>query len=242
MDKQPNYRFKHFQYFLNSYKFFFVSHLLEIDSIQLQYGQRKILSDVYIRCEIGTVVGLLGRNGEGKSSLMKIAFGTTKTEDYSVRIDGQNIKPAFQHSAGISYLPQFNFIPTGMSLQKLLEFYQLPFDAFEKELPELWGREKSKIKELSGGIKRMVEIYIIIKKKGMFVMLDEPFTHIMPVYVDLICKWINDEKENKGFIISDHLYHSILNISNDIYLLKEGKTHKCVSAKDLIKLGYILRE
>ncbi|MCC6186930.1 MAG: ATP-binding cassette domain-containing protein [Chitinophagaceae bacterium] len=219
-----------------------MSHLLEIDSIQLQYGQRKILSDVYIRCESGTVVGLLGRNGEGKSSLMKIAFGTTEMEDYSVRIDGQNIKPAFQHPAGISYLPQFNFIPSGMSLQKVFELYNLDFVVFANDLQELKGREKSKIKELSGGIKRMVEIYIIIKKKGMFVMLDEPFTHIMPVYVALICQWINDEKANKGFIISDHLYQAIVSISNSIYLLKDGKTHTCASAKDLIKLGYILRE
>lgn len=216
-----------------------MSQLLEIDSIQLQFGLRKVLSDVYIGCETGSVVGLLGRNGEGKSSLMKTAFGTTVLEDYSVRIDGQNIKPAFQHSAGIAYLPQFNFIPLGMSLQKVFELYKLDLTVFAKDLKELQGREKSKIKELSGGIKRMVEIYIIIKKKGLFVLLDEPFTHIMPLYVELICSWINEEKATKGFIISDHLFKSVLSIADKIYLLKNGKTHLCEQQEDLIRLGYL---
>lgn len=212
---------------------------LEIDSIQLQYGQRKILSDVYLRCDTGQTVGLLGRNGEGKSSLMKIAFGTTGMEDYSVRINGQNIRPAFQHPTGISYLPQHHFIPSGMSIQKAFDFYRLSFDAFAKELPELRGRHKSNFAALSGGIKRMVEIYIIIKKKGLFVMLDEPFTHIMPLYIELIAQWINEEKAGKGFIISDHLYQSVLPLCSQIYLLKDGKTHLCHNNADLVRLGYL---
>lgn len=216
-----------------------MSHLLEIDSIQLQFGRRKILSDVYISCLSGSVVGLLGRNGEGKSSLMKIAFGTTDVEDYSVRINGQNIKPAFQYPEGISYLPQFSFIPAGMRIQKVFDFYQLSLNAIEKELPELQGRHNSKMAELSGGIKRMVEIYIIIKKKGLFVMLDEPFTHIMPLYVELICRWIQEEKATKGFIISDHLYQSVLPICDQFYLLKNGKTHLCRQQQDLIELSYL---
>lgn len=214
-------------------------HSLEIDSIQLQYGQRKILRDVYLRCDTGHTIGLLGRNGEGKSSLMKIAFGTTELEDYSVRIDGQNIKPAYQHPLGVAYLPQHHFIPSGMTIQKAFDFYQLSFDAFVNKLPELHGRQKSEIGTLSGGIKRMVEIYIIIKKKGLFVMLDEPFTHIMPVYIELIGQWINEEKAKKGFIISDHLYRSVLPLCNQIYLLKEGKTHLCQNNEDLVQLGYL---
>lgn len=213
--------------------------LLEIDSIQLQYGQRKILSDVYVCCETGSVVGLLGRNGEGKSSLMKIAFGTTTIEDYFVRINGQNIKPAFRYKGGISYLPQFNFIPAGMSLQKVFDFYELDFEKFTNELKELKGSEKRNINSLSGGLKRMVEIYTIIKKKGLFVMLDEPFTHIMPLYTELICRWIQQEKATKGFIISDHLYQSVIPICDKFYLLKNGKTHLCQHQQELITHGYL---
>lgn len=239
MDKRSEHRFEPFYSLFNNYLFDFVNQLLEIDSIQLQFGHRKILSDVYICCQIGSVVGLLGRNGEGKSSLMKIAFGTTEMEDYSIRINGQNIKPAYQYPEGIGYLPQFNFIPAGLSLGKIFDFYQLSFNAFENELPELQGRQNSKMAELSGGIKRMVEIYIIIKKKGLFVMLDEPFTHIMPLYVALTCRWIEEEKATKGFIISDHLYQSVVPICDKFYLLKDGKTHLCQHQKDLIEHGYL---
>ncbi|MES2477761.1 MAG: ATP-binding cassette domain-containing protein [Bacteroidota bacterium] len=214
-------------------------HSLEIDGIQLQYGQRKILRDVYLRCDTGQTIGLLGRNGEGKSSLMKIAFGTTELEDYSVRIDGKNIKPAYRYPLGVAYLPQHHFIPSGITIQKAFDFYQLSFDAFAKELPELHGRQKSTIAALSGGIRRMVEIYIIIKKKGLFVMLDEPFTHIMPLYIEFIAQWINEEKASKGFIISDHLYESVLPLCNQIYLLKDGKTHLCKKREDLVQHEYL---
>lgn len=214
-------------------------HSLEIDSIQLQYGQRKILSDIYLRCDTGQVIALLGRNGEGKSSLMKIAFGTEKIADYSVRIDGQNIKPALECPMGLSYLPQHHFIPSGISLQKVFDLYKLSFDALAQDIKELKGREKSKISELSGGIRRLLEIYIIVKKKGLFVMLDEPFTHIMPLNIEHICRWIKEEKATKGFIISDHLYQSVLPISDKIYLLKDAKTHLCSSPKDLVALGYL---
>jgi ATPase subunit of ABC transporter with duplicated ATPase domains len=49
-----------------------MKHILEADSVQLQFGERKILSDVYLKCETGKITGLLGRNGEGKSCLMRI--------------------------------------------------------------------------------------------------------------------------------------------------------------------------
>jgi ABC-type multidrug transport system ATPase subunit len=216
-----------------------VIHRLEIDSIHLQYGQRKILSDVYLLCQTGSVVGLLGRNGEGKSSLMNIAFGITKMEDYSVRIDRQNIKPAFQSHFGVNYLPQFNFIPSGMTLKTVFEFYHLSFENFTIDVIELKERANTKISELSGGLRRLVEIYLVIKKEALFVMLDEPFTHIMPVYIELICRWIKEEKTKKGFVISDHLYHSVLPICDYYYLLKQGKTHLVHERKDLVGLGYL---
>lgn len=60
---------------------------LEADSILLEYGLRKILSDVYIKCETKKITGLLGRNGEGKTSLMNIIYGSLKPENQFVQIN-----------------------------------------------------------------------------------------------------------------------------------------------------------
>jgi ABC-type sugar transport system ATPase subunit len=73
-----------------------MTHCLEADSIQLEFNGRRILSDIYLKCETGRITGLLGRNGEGKSCLMQIIYGTLACEK-SVRIDGVSALSAYKH-------------------------------------------------------------------------------------------------------------------------------------------------
>ncbi|HZI00856.1 MAG TPA: ATP-binding cassette domain-containing protein, partial [Flavisolibacter sp.] len=63
-----------------------MKHTLEVDSIQLNFGEIKILSDIYIKCETGSITGLLGRNGQGKSCLMRVIHGSLPAEK-SIRFD-----------------------------------------------------------------------------------------------------------------------------------------------------------
>ena len=83
-----------------------MNHLLETDSIQLEFDGRRILSDIYIKCETGKITGLLGRNGEGKSCLMKIIYGSLKAEK-SVRIDKTAYYEVYKHPGLLLYLPQY---------------------------------------------------------------------------------------------------------------------------------------
>jgi lipopolysaccharide export system ATP-binding protein len=64
-----------------------MKNILEFDSLDLRFDGRRILSGTYIKCQQGEVVGLLGRNGSGKSSLMKVVFGTLGVEHKSVRVN-----------------------------------------------------------------------------------------------------------------------------------------------------------
>ena len=95
-----------------------------------------------------------------------------------------------------------------------------------------------KISEFSGGEKRIIELYVIIKSKSQFALLDEPFTHISPMQIERIKKLLIREKENKGFIISDHMFREITDIADSIYLLNNGKLHLTDSILDLEVLGY----
>lgn len=78
---------------------------LEADSILLEYGLRKILSDVYIKCETKKITGLLGRNGEGKTSLMNIIYGSLKPENQFVQINKKPISQPFRYPESVMYLP-----------------------------------------------------------------------------------------------------------------------------------------
>jgi ABC-type lipopolysaccharide export system ATPase subunit len=72
-----------------------------------------------------------------------------------------------------------------------------------------------------------------------FCLLDEPFTHLSPKNVDLFTGLINEEKRKKGIIITDHLYRSVVHVSDDLYLLREGTMYKVNDTRDLVRLGYL---
>ncbi|MEN2401431.1 ATP-binding cassette domain-containing protein [Flavobacterium sp. MC2016-06] len=62
-------------------------HILELDGIQKKFNQKTLLSDVYLKCETGEIIGLLGRNGSGRISLIKIIFGIESAPDKCIRVD-----------------------------------------------------------------------------------------------------------------------------------------------------------
>ncbi len=214
-------------------------HTLETDGVQLEFGLRKILSDVYLKCETGKITGLLGRNGQGKSCLMNIILGTLNASISSVRFDGKMTKNAAKHNGLLLYLPQFNFIPKSLSVKQVLADFQLPASDFTNRFPEFSEKQDLKVNQLSGGQWRTLELYIIVKTPSFFAMLDEPFTHLNPIQIDKIKEFLSEEKVNKGLLITDHMYSHILDISDSLYLLKDGKTHPAKTVTDLDDLGYI---
>lgn len=215
-----------------------MKHILEISSVRLLFGERLILSDVYLKIETGNIVGLLGQNGSGKSCLMRGAYGTLACEK-SVSIDDIYFYHAYTHPQLIRYLPQHNFIPKWFSLKRIFRDFHVDFGVFAQLFPEFQGRERSKIGHLSGGMHRLVELYVILKSETQFILLDEPFTHISPVHNDVIENIITTEATNKGLLITDHMYHRIRKVCDPVYLLSNGKTHLVKEVDDLRKLGYI---
>ena len=85
-----------------------MKHTLEISGMRLLFGERLILSDVYLKIETGDAIGLLGRNGAGKSCLMRGAYGTLKCEK-SVIADDTSVYEAYKQPGLMRYLPQHHF-------------------------------------------------------------------------------------------------------------------------------------
>ncbi len=215
-----------------------MKHVLEADGIQLEFNGRKILSDIYLQCETGKITGLLGRNGQGKSCLMNIIYGSLLCEK-SVRFDRVSIKEPYKRPDFIRYLPQFHYLPNSLSLRRIFTDFELEYNAFTERFPEFMGRQRDSIGRLSGGERRLTEMYVLIKSKSRFVMLDEPFTQLTPIQIEKIKLLLLEEKENKGLFITDHIYKHVVDISDSIYVLANGKTHITKDITDLERLGYI---
>ena len=85
-----------------------MKHFLEVDSIFLEFDTKRVLQDVFIKNETGAVTGILGRNGSGKTCLMKIIYGELKTNNRSIRLDGKAIYDGHRSPEFLRYLPQLD--------------------------------------------------------------------------------------------------------------------------------------
>lgn len=216
-----------------------MKHILEIDSVILEFHRQRVLQDIYLKNETGTITGLLGRNGTGKSCLLNILYGTLNPGDKSIRIDNTAIQTNNREPASMRYLPQFNFIPKSLTVKRVLKDFNIDFSGFLFHFPEFEKHILTKLKALAGGERRLIETYVILMSDSMFCLLDEPFSHIMPLHVETLKALIIKEKERKGIIVSDHLFQHIFELSDTLYLIEGGKIHSISGMQEAEELGYI---
>ena len=214
---------------------------LEADSIWLEYGQRKVLQNIYLRVNVGQIIGLLGRNGCGKSSLLEIIYGIKSAQNVSVRIDGNYVKKLFQHKNVAAYLPQKNFVPSHLRVEEAFTLYQSVLADANKLFPELNGFLPYRFNQLSGGQQRLVETIMVATCPASFIILDEPFSNIMPLHIDALKMLFVSLKSRKGILITDHYYRDVLTISDSVYLLNTGgRTIQLQQPEQQLKdFGYI---
>lgn len=216
-----------------------MNNILEIDSVIVNFEDKRVLSDVYLHCNSGEIVGLLGRNGSGKTTLLRVIFGELMTTNKSIRINGQVIHEPYKNVGLIKYLPQFNFVLQSISVKQLFKQFKIDYNDFIQIFPEFEKYYKIRLTELSGGERRIVEIYTILASNSLFCLLDEPFTHIMPVHIDSVKNLIEREKEKKGIILIDHQYQNVIETCDRIYIIENGKTNKVLNDKDFQRFGYL---
>jgi ABC-type multidrug transport system ATPase subunit len=215
---------------------------LEADSINLRFGENVVLSDIYANFSTGNIIGVLGRNGCGKSSLFKIIFGTLNAEYATIRVDNVYNRSLYRSNL-IKYLPQNFIIPANISVQKAIYLFNSDKEKCNAYFKNYDIDLHAKMEKLSGGQRRLVEIIIFLNSESHFIILDEPFTHLMPLQIEVLKELFFSYKTKKCLIISDHQYRHIIDIADSIYLLKDAKTHllkKGSYIEELQRLMYIL--
>lgn len=211
----------------------------ELDNVELNFSRRNILNGVYLKSELGKVTGILGSNGCGKSCLLQILFGSMKAKYKLVRVDNKPILKPLYKTKKVKFLPQFNFIPNNIRLETIFDLYQVDWNEFTTVFKTLKETRHNHFKELSGGERRLVESYLVLKSNSDLVLMDEPFSHLAPLNIEIFKKLISEEKKNKAIIITDHMYKHIIDSSDDIYLLKNGSTRKINELNELETYKYL---
>ncbi len=214
---------------------------LLVDSVHLRFGTRTILQSAYITAHTGCVTGVLGRNGTGKSCLFKCIMGGIKAQNIFVRFNDEPDTDYAHIGKRVKYLPQNLFIPAYMTLDEAFKLYGVDYDGFVTFDTKFHTYQRKTFGELSGGEARIAEMYLTLMADSEFCILDEPFSNIAPYVVEKMQALIRQQKARKGIIVSDHMYESIIEVSDDLFLLREGYTFPIKSREDLIHHGYILR-
>ncbi|MEM6799887.1 MAG: ATP-binding cassette domain-containing protein [Bacteroidota bacterium] len=212
---------------------------IQIDSLFLRFRDKDILKGISFSMTKHEISGILGRNASGKSCLLRVLIGHLNPQSKHFRVDNKFQKNLYKQNGLINYLPQHPFHPKSLKIKSLLKLYDIELPEFLYHYPFTEEMLTLKFGQLSGGQKRLLEVLFILESATHFSILDEPFTYLMPKYVDLIKNRILKLKERKGFIITDHQYSHILELSDKLYLLKEGRIQEIAGKNELRNLGYI---
>lgn len=214
--------------------------LLEVDSIVKSFDLKQILTDIHLKCTKGDIIGLVGRNGIGKSTLLKIIFGVLNADNKYIRINNKVVENPYLSKESIKYLPQSGFLPLSLTVQQVVGLY------FKREEKSIFLDDEilkkvfnTKISHLSGGEGRYLEIKMLLKSNSKFILLDEPFNGVAPLLIESIKKMINKESLNKGIILTDHNYSNVLSVANKLYLMFDGGLKEIEDKQELMDWGYL---
>jgi len=210
------------------------------DSIRKSFNEKQVLTDVFLKCQTGDIIGLLGRNGSGKSTLLKIIFGTLHTDYKHITINEVLTDTPFKEPGTISYLPQDDFLPKNLTVKKLITIFNSLLN------PELLCQDQiiskileTKIRNISGGELRYLEIILILNLDSQFVLLDEPFNGLSPLQIEIVKELIKKTAIKKGIILTDHDYRNVLNVANKYLILFDGGIKILNSQEDYAYWGYL---
>ena len=213
------------------------------------FGARNVVDGVNLRIGAGEIVGLLGRNGAGKTTAFYMIVGLVPATAGTIVLDGRDLTRLPMHQRarhGIGYLPQeasvFRKLTVEENILAIVEVIDVPraerATRVAHHLAELSLSHLAKQKAftLSGGERRRLEIARALVTRPKFLLMDEPFAAIDPISVAEVQKIILELKARGiGIIITDHNVRETLRIVDRAYLLEKGKVHFEGTGAELIK-------
>lgn len=224
--------------------------LLETHDLVKAYSGRTVVDKVSITVHDRQIVGLLGRNGAGKTTSFRMTIGMVTPDAGQVVFEGRDITkmPMYQRARlGIGYLSQepsvFQRLTVEQNLLAILETMSLTRKDRRRRVDELTGRfgltkvKKQHARLLSGGERRKLEIARALVTNPSLILLDEPFSGVDPIAVEDLQREILQLLEEKGIsiLITDHNVTRTLEVAHKAYILNDGKVLAYGSPRELIK-------
>ncbi len=201
--------------------------LLKCTDLCKSFGNKKILEDVNITVPRGKIVGLLGKNGTGKTTLIKLINDLLTPTSGEILIDGKKV--GVESKKVIAYLPERTYLDRSMTVEKVIEFFQKFYEDFDAKkakrlLGDLGLDVTQKLAKMSKGMQEKVQLVLVMSRNADLYILDEPLGGVDPATRDYILDTIlNNFGENASVIISTHLISDIERILDEVIFIDNGK-------------------
>lgn len=204
--------------------------MIEIKDLSLTLGENKVLEDISLKVNKGSVFGFLGSNGAGKSTLMRCLCGVYRPTSGSVTIDGEEVFDNANAKGKIFFVNDETIQYTSFTLKQLKEYYKSYYvgfsdETFERLLSRVQLPLDKKLSSFSKGMKRQAIVIIALACGTDYLMLDEAFDGLDPAMRMAIKNMITDEifDRNAAVIVSSHNITEISEICDSAMLIHKGK-------------------
>ena len=201
--------------------------ILECRNLTKHFGAVRALENVNLTVEPGRIVGLLGPNGSGKTTFIKLANGLLTPTCGEILIDG--IRPGVQTKRMVSYLSDKEYLPDWMNARQLIEFFADFYRDFEPErarrmLEHLGIRDDMLIRQMSKGTREKAQLIMVMSRQAKLYLLDEPIGGVDPATRDYILDTIiRNYNPEASVIISTHLIADVEQVLDDVIFIQNGQ-------------------
>lgn len=226
-----------------------MSEILKISNLKLNYGPIAAIKGIDLSVEEGQIVAILGANGAGKTSTLKVISGLLKPSAGEIIFDGKKISGKAAHKvakAGIMQSPEGRHVLIGLTVEENLrvggynikskEELQRNFERVYTLFPRLKERAKQQSSTLSGGEQQMLAIGRALMGSPRLLILDEPSLGLAPLLIkDIFNTLVKIKEEGTTILIVEQNALSTLKIADYAYVLELGKISMHGKSEDLIK-------
>ena len=201
--------------------------LVKCNNVCKSFGNKKVLKNIDLVIPRGKIIGLLGKNGTGKSTLIKLINDLLTIDSGSILINGKEVN--IESKKIISYLPERTYLDKSMTIDEVIIYFSDFYDNFDgkkarKLLKDLDLDTSLKLSKMSKGMQEKVQLVLVMSRKADLYILDEPLGGVDPATRDYILDTIlTNFNESASVIISTHLISDIERILDEVIFIDNGK-------------------